>query len=203
MNEIARGPSQLPTTQAADGIPRLKWTLARFERLIDLGVFGKQDRIELIEGELIPMAAKGNRHERVRGRLAFWISRHVADGLIVYSEPGWRPGGDRYLEPGIIVCPEAFDGNEVPPAEVLLLIEVSDTSLAYDTGLKAETYATLGVREYWVVNARTLETTVHRDPKGSAYGEVTLVAANEVLAATHLPAISLCLDQLGVDRYQP
>ena len=199
MNEIARGPSQLPTTQAAEGWPRLKWTLAQFERLIEVGIFTEQDRIELIGGELIPMAAKGNRHERVRGKLSFWLARNVPDGVAVYPEPGWRPGGDRYLEPEILVCPERFHGHECSPCEVLLLIEVADTSLDYDTGLKASTYASLGVREYWVVNARTLETLVHRGPGAADFAETTVVPAMDELAPVLLPPMRLRLTNLELD----
>ena len=68
MNEIPRQPRMRPTTQAAEGVPRLRWTLAEFERLAELGIFTEEDRIELIEGELVPMSPKGNRHELVRGR---------------------------------------------------------------------------------------------------------------------------------------
>jgi Uma2 family endonuclease len=181
MNDIGHGPNELPTTQAADGWPRLKWSLAQFERLIELGILTERDRVELIDGELIPMASKGVRHERVRGKLAFRMTRHAPAGLVVYQEPGWRPGGDRYVEPEILVCPESCNSYDCPPSEALLLVEVSDTSLRYDTGLKAETYARLGDGEYWVVNARTLETIVHRDPAGDGYRDCQTLAAGAAL----------------------
>mgnify|MGYP001236542623 CR=1 FL=1 len=199
MNEIAPAPRPLPTTQAAEGLPRLRWTLAQFERLIELGIFTEDDRIELIDGELIPMAAKGNRHERIRGRLSFKLSRTVPQGLIVYSEPGWRPGGDRYLEPDIIVCPEAFDAPTVPPSEVLLLIEVSDTSLAYDAGLKARSYAALGVREYWVVDAVTLSTRVYRDPGADGYGARSDVRPAERLTPSLVPELAMAMSDLRLE----
>ena len=70
MNEIPRVPKIRPTTRVADGVPRLRWTLAEFERLAELGFFTDEDRIELIGGELVPMAPKGNRHELV------WVRSH-------------------------------------------------------------------------------------------------------------------------------
>ena len=64
MNEMAREPRKTrPTTQAADGVPRMRWTLTEFERLIEVGILTEEDRVELIQGELVPMASKGNRHE--------------------------------------------------------------------------------------------------------------------------------------------
>ena len=86
MNEIPRPPrSQHATTQAADGLPRLAWTLAEFERLSELGFFGgidrERERLELIDGELLPMNAKGARHEWVRGELLLHLVRKLNCGL--------------------------------------------------------------------------------------------------------------------------
>ena len=201
MNEITRPPrSQHATTQTADGLPRLKWTLAEFERLSELGFFGgiesERERIELVDGELLPMNAKGARHEWVRGELQNHLARQLPDGFRCYNEPGWRPGGDRYLEPEIIVCKAGFQPATVPPAEVLLLIEVADSSLLYDQGLKRKVYAKLCVAEYWVVNAKTLETTVYRDPQGESYGDIQAVSQEQTLTPSLLPALSVSLGAL-------
>ena len=201
MNEISRPPkSQHATTQAADGLPRLAWTLAEFERLSELGFFGgidrERERLELVDGELLPMNAKGARHERVRGELQNVLAARLPKGFRLYNEPGWRPGGDLYLEPEMVICKAGFDPSSVPPGQVLLLIEVADTSLKYDAGLKAKIYASLGVREYWVVNAKTLATTVHLDPAQDGYRKIHLVAVDGVLAPVALPKFSVCLKEL-------
>ena len=201
MNEITRPPrSQHATTQTADGLPRLKWTLVEFERLSELGFFGgidsERERIELVDGELLPMNAKGARHEWVRAVLHKKLLLSLGAGFDVYSEPGWRPGGDRYLEPEIIICRAGFQPATVPPAEVLLLIEVADSSLLYDQGLKRKVYAKLCVAEYWVVNAKTLETTVYRDPQGESYGDIQAVSQDQTLTPSLLPALSVSLGAL-------
>lgn len=201
MNDHTR-PSQHRTTTAADGLPRLCWTLAEFERLSVLGFFGgiegPREPVELVDGEILPMHAKGGRHEWVRSEIQKELLLRLGRDFSVYSEPGWRPGGDLYLEPELIVCRAGLKPSEVPPAEVLLLIEVADSSLAYDTGLKARIYARLGIGEYWVVNARTLETLVHLHPQGEAFSDVKSVAADVMLAPTRLPAISFSLGSLGL-----
>jgi Uma2 family endonuclease len=202
MNEFA-SPPQHPTTQTADGLPRLRWSLAEFERLSDLGFFGgiegPRERVELIDGELLPMHAKGGRHEWVRGEIQHYLSSHLGAEFRSYSEPGWRPGGDLYLEPEMIVCRAGFRPATVPPTEVLLLVEVADSSLAYDRGLKARIYARLGVAEYWVVNARTLETHVHLSPAGEGYTSITAVGPRSVLRPSLLPHIEISLGSLGLD----
>lgn len=201
MNEIQRLPrSQHATTRAADGLPRLAWTLAEFERLSELGFFGgadrERERLELLDGELVPMNAKGARHEWVRGELFLDLVRKLSEDYALYSEPGWRPGGDLYFEPDMIICRSGLQPAAVPPAQVLLLIEVSDTSLEYDTGLKARAYARLGVREYWVVNAKTLYTLVHVRPGAGGYASVSSIGPSETLAPLALPALTIALGTL-------
>ena len=72
------------------------------------------------------------------------------------------------------------------------------SSLAFDTATKAAQYAALGVREYWVVNAVTLATRVHRGPISSGYGDIHTVAANEPLAALLIPALTISLADLKI-----
>lgn len=202
MNEIARPPHWHDTTQAADGLPRLRWTLDEFERLSELGFFGgidrERERLELVDGELLPMQAKGGRHERVRLKLQKHITLALGAGFDVLGEPGWRPGQGLYLEPEMIVCPLGFNFDTVPPAEVLLAIEVADSSLRYDKGVKAHIYARLGVREYWVIDANTLETTVHLSPMAEGYATVSAHAPDATLTPTLLPTLALSLGGLCI-----
>lgn len=203
MNEISRPPrSQHATTQAADGLPRLAWTLAEFERLSELGFFGgidrERERLELVDGELVPMHAKGGRHEWVRGELQHHLSALLPEGHRIFGEPGWRPGGELYLEPEMMVCRSGLPPSTVPPSEVLLLIEVADSSLRYDSATKARIYARLGVREYWVVNAKTLETIVHLEPGAEGYGKISTHGPSETLAPLALPQLAVSLGALKI-----
>lgn len=202
MNEITRIRSPHATTQAADGLPRLKWSLNEFERLSELGFFGgidgERERVELVDGEIVPMQSKGARHERVRGRLLNHLMRQVPERLVVYSEPGWRPGGDYYFEPEMIVCDARFEPDTVAPADVLLLVEVSDSSIRYDEVTKAGVYAMLGVREYWVVDAKKLSTTVHTEPAARSYGKLISVKSSEVLKPLFVPGFSVSIGSLGI-----
>jgi Uma2 family endonuclease len=197
MNELSREPKTRATTQAAEGVPRLRWTLAEFERLGELGIFREDDRIELIEGELVPMSPKGNRHEVLRDELMNWmIERLPGQGIRLSVEIGWRPGGDIYVEPDILICPKSFKGPTVPATEVLLAIEVADSSLRFDTTTKARLYATLGIREYWVIDARTMVTRVHREPGAAGYGSSVEVPPSDVLTPVLVPSLALRLTEL-------
>jgi Uma2 family endonuclease len=199
MNEIPRAPKIRPTTRAADGVPRLRWTAAEFERLAELGFFTADDRIELIGGELVPMAPKGNRHERLCGALHTWLRRNLSRKYDYHPEPGWHADEANYFEPDFLFGPEGFDRTSIKPTDVLLLIEVAHTSLAFDTTTKASQYATLGVREYWVMDAVTLATRVHREPSAEHYGSIIVAAPNDTLVPHLLPPTTIRLADLKLD----
>jgi Uma2 family endonuclease len=199
MNELLHQPKTRPTTQAAEGVPRLRWTLAEFERLAELGIFTEEDRIELIGGELVPMSPKGNRHELVRDELTDLLIQQLPRAMRLSSEIGWRPDADTYLEPDMLVYSRTFKGVSVPGAEVLLAIEIAGSSMKFDTTAKARVYASLGVREYWVVNAKTLVTKVHRGPSAQAYDSAIEVPPSEALLPLLIPSLAVRLADLSLD----
>ncbi len=199
MNELSPQPRVRPTTQAAEGVPRLRWTLAEFDRLTELGILTEDDRIELIGGELVPMSPKGNRHENVKTKLLNALARKLPDGLEIAVELGWRPNDDNYLEPDILIFNSAPDPGRVPPSEVLLAIEVAASSFAYDAGQKSLVYAALGVSDYWVIDAVTLTARVHREPSPAGYARITEVRRSETLTPLMVAAIAQRLDDLRLD----
>ena len=201
MNEIIRhdpvGERIWPTTQAADGVPRLRWTTKDFDRLTELGVFAVDDRIELIGGELVPMAAKGDHHEIVRTKLQNWLIRRLPAVVNATEEMGWRPNSETYLEPDLMYYPSAAPVPYVPAEQVLLIIEVSHSSIWIDLGLRAKIMAGLGVRDYWVVNAIKHDITVHRDPAADGFTDVRIVAPKERIVPLFVPELALRMADLG------
>ena len=81
---------------------------------------------------------------------------------------------------------------------MLLAVEIADSSLSYDRGRKAKLYAELGVRDYWVINAVTLETRIFRDPSPEGYVTMIDVAADATLTPLLLPALALSLRSLDL-----
>ena len=178
----------------------MRWTLAEFERLTELGILAEDDRIELIGGELVPMSPKGNRHEMVRGALLNWLRRNLPDEFDIHAEPGWRADANNYFEPNFLIGPAGCSPVSTRPEDVVLLIEVAHSSLAFDTSTKADQCASLGVREYWVVNVVSLETRVHRGPATAGYAEKITIAPDESLTALLVASLSLRLADLRLDR---
>src|ERR1700722_675530 len=180
MNETFVAPRR-PPTQAADGLPRWRWTVDEIERMAAEGYFQENDRFELLGGEIVPMSPKGRRHEIIRGELTLRLARSTPKDIFVVSEPQFNLADDTYLNPDILVHPASLKTPDVRGADALLVIEVADPSLRYDLNTKAPIYATHGVREYWVINAGTLSTMVHKEPSDQAYGFVQEVAPNAML----------------------
>jgi Uma2 family endonuclease len=198
MNELPHRFRVRPTTQAAEGVPRLRWTLAGFERLTELGVLTEDDRIELIGGELVPMSPKGNRHENLKALLADAMYRRLPNTILLTMDMGWYPDSDTYIEPDILVYKRVSDPSRVPAAEVLLAIEIAVSSLAYDTGRKSEIYAALGVADYWVVNAATLGTRLHRGLSAGRYTSVVELPPDNSLVPLLLPSLAVKLADLNL-----
>ena len=142
------------------------------------------------------MSPKGIRHETVRGELGLWLSRNIPEDMRVYIETGWRADTANYLEPDIIIFPASVKLEALPGADVVLIIEVAHSSLRYDLDRKAKIYAGLGVREYWVVDANTLQTRVHREPAGESYGKASDHQKDETLIPALLPALAVSLGAL-------
>ena len=194
--------SQPATTQAAEGLPRRKWTLAEIELLSEQGVFGgvdrERERFELIGGEIVPMSAKGAFHEDVKIALNIYWARALPFGLNMAQETTLRHLPDDVREPDFVFWPSNVPLRDLKPSDVQLLVEISDSSLGYDLGPKAAYYAGLGLPDYWVIDAKRLVTHVHRQPAGNAYASITRFTHTERLVPSVLPFLAACLAELGL-----
>jgi Uma2 family endonuclease len=199
MNEVFLNPPKRPTTQAADGLPRWSWTVAEIEQLAAAGFFHEDERLELLGGEIVPMSPKGRRHEIIRTKLAFRFIKLAPDDVFVASEPQFNLSPDTYVVPDLLVCPSAIAPYDLRGAEALLVVEVADTSLNYDMRTKVPLYASHGVPEYWVINAKTLMTMVHREPAGTSYGFVREISSDTQLAPVLVPSLTIALDAIVKD----
>jgi Uma2 family endonuclease len=158
------------------------------------GVLPRSNRVELIGGELIDMGSEGALHLPLRVRLTNWLIRRLPEDFMVNPDGVVRLSDTEWPEPDISVFPSSIDPLNVRGGDLLLVIEISDTSLAFDLGEKAALYARRGVREYWVVDATTGRTHIHLRPEGEAWQSVSLHEPHDVLQATLLAAVSLTIE---------
>jgi Uma2 family endonuclease len=198
MNEaVVRHPR--PTTRAAEGLPRWSWSVSEIERMAAGGYFREDDRFELVGGEIVPMSPKGRRHEIIRGAVALRFSRGTRESVFVVSEGQFNLADDTYTLPDVLVHPTAIKTPDVRGKDALLVIEVAETSLAYDRGMKARLFASHGVREYWVINAVTLVTAVHTHPSETGYGDIKQIGPDSLLSPSLIPAFAISLATIDVD----
>jgi Uma2 family endonuclease len=189
-----------PTTQAAEGLPRWRWTVSEIERMAADGYFHEDDRFELVGGDIVPMPPnRERRHEIIRAVLAFRFARATPDGLIVGSVPQFNLAEDTFLLPDVLVHHTAVKIPDVRGTDALLVVEVAETSIAYDLGMKARLYASYGVREYWVINAATLATAVHTGQSTAGYGEIKEIGPDDMLSPTLVPELAISLGTIDVD----
>jgi Uma2 family endonuclease len=196
MNELFNLARQRPTTQTADGLPRWRWTVAEIERMTAAGYFHEDERFELLGGEIVPMSPKGRRHEIIRLKLGYRFTKLASEDVFVAPEPQFNLSSDTYLVPDLLVHPTAIATPDVRGGDALLVVEVAETSLAYDLKTKAMLYAAHGVPEYWVINAATLVTAVHTQPSGSAYASAPEIGPDTLLVPTRVPSLAISLDML-------
>ena len=157
------------TTTAAEGLPRRRFTVADLEAMVAAGVLDADERVELIGGELVPMSPKGDSHEDVKVSLVdHWIRRRT-DDTAVAQETAFRPSEFDYFEPDIMIFPRAVPRRALGARDILLIVEIDDTSLRYDRTQKALFYARLGIRELWVIDAVKRTTHVFLEPSADGY----------------------------------
>lgn len=184
------------TTTAAEGLPRRPFTVAELEQMVAAGILDEDERIELIGGEVVPMSPKGNHHEVVKAALnAYWVPRLPGD-LMVVTETTFRFTKDTYLEPDFVFYPKASGISGLSAGTARLVVEIADSSLAYDLGLKARLYAGFGIAELWVVNAVTLQARIHRDPTPTGYRTIADLPPGERLVPVLEPSLAVTLSEL-------
>jgi Uma2 family endonuclease len=176
--------------------------VAEIEKMAEDGYFREDDRFELVGGEIVPTPWKGPRREVIRGELTMRLVRRTPDGIFVVWKPQFNLADDTYLRPDTLGHPAMIRTPTVRGSDALLVVEVTDTSdtgLHYHLNIKVAVYAAHGVREYWVINAGTLTTTVHRKPSGKTYESVDEVAPGSMLFPSLVPAFAISLNSLGLD----
>jgi Uma2 family endonuclease len=189
-------------TMAAEGFPRRAFTVEDISRMIEAGVIREDEKFELIEGEIVMMAAKGVVHERIKSALIIAVVRALPDDLTVGVEATLRLTNTVMLEPDIAVFPKGLFKKssagfaQLDPGEAHLVIEVAASSLAYDKGLKARLYARHRVREFWVIDANERTTWVHTGPSGDGWSSVVECGPKDALTTSALPRFSITLGEI-------
>ncbi|MGA0597337.1 Uma2 family endonuclease [Enterovirga sp. CN4-39] len=185
-------------TRALDGYARRAFSVAEFERMFETGILDDSENLELIEGEIVPMAAKNHVHERVKSTILLTLARGLPPELWLGVESSLEMSEMTLVEPDLVIYPKRLKLREVRGPDILLAVEVADTSFGFDRNQKARLYAGYGVQELWVVEANSRTTYVHRWPGRGGWASIVEVPASGVVRpqAADLEGISFRLGEL-------
>jgi Uma2 family endonuclease len=175
-------------------LPKRRFTVDEYYRMAEVGILGPHERVELIEGEIIEMAAIGSRHAGCVNGLTRLLVRSVGDhGLVAVQNPV-RLSDLSEPEPDVAVLRPREDNYTMAhpgPADVLLMIEVADTTAGFDRGTKAPLYALARIPEYWLVDIQADCVDVHRDPTDAGYRHVRKQRRGDVLRPLAFPDLEV------------
>jgi len=151
-----------------------RFTVDEFHRMAETGILAPDERVELINGEIVEMTPMGPRHASRTRAIGRWLDRLLADEAVVsmqlpvslgFAEPYPDVSVARWRE-------DLYEEAHPTPAEVLLLVEVADSTVLYDRNEKSAMYAQAGIAEYWVVDLPRDSVAVFRLPESGRYTEV-------------------------------
>ena len=165
-----------------------------YYKMAEAGILTREDRVELIDGEIIDLTAIGSPHAALTTRLVRCFARTAADGLTLLSvQNPLRLDDFNEPEPDLMLLrPRADDyrANHPGAADVLLLVEISDRSLTYDRGAKLTLYAKFGVPEVWIIDIAGSAVEIYRQPNDGGY-EFRERKAGGTIAPALVPVVAI------------
>jgi Uma2 family endonuclease len=179
--------------------PRWRFTVDAFERMIEAGVFREDDRVELLDGEVVAMAALGRRHAEAVRNCNHGFSRRAGDGAVVdvQNPLDLRPHARPEPDVALLRPPQARYRGRLPTAEdVLLVVEVAETSLTTDRDAKVPLYARAGIPEAWLINLVHDVVLVYREPTADGYRVVQTIRRGETVSPLAFPDWAIPVDEL-------
>ena len=184
--------------EAAFAPTRRKLDVNEYCRMAEAGILGKEDRVELIDGSLIDMAPIGQDHEATVNGLTEALVMACARRAIVSTQNSIRLDRWNAPQPDLAVLRRRADfyatGERPGPADVLLLVEVANSSLRFDRTVKLPLYARAGIAELWIVDMKRRVLEAHRNPAGDSYRETDTHQPGDQLALLLAPEIVVRLD---------
>lgn len=180
-------------TRAAEGFDRRAFTVSEVLRMQEAGILSEEERYELIEGEIALMQAKRPLQETLKSALSIHMARALPEAPWMGFESTLYLSDDTFVEPDIVLYPRAFSREGPKGADILLVVEVASSSLAYDRGFKADLHAKHGIQEYWVVDAEARTPYRFTDPHSKSWRRRTERGPDEALTHPALPDFSIRL----------
>jgi len=204
---VSERPGPVPTT-GADEPRRRRWTVAEYERMAEVGLLGPEERVELIDGEIIQISPQNSPHATSVSLTYDALRSASGRGFYVRQQLPLRLSATVQPEPDLaVVSGSARDYRSAHPDAALLVVEISDTTLAFDRGVKTSLYASAGVADYWLLDLGASRLEVRRDPipmasepHGYGYRSVTLFQPGDRVSPLAAPRLRVAVADLLPER---
>jgi Uma2 family endonuclease len=177
---------------------RLRFSVDEYYRMIELGMLKDYEKAEIIEGELIKKMTIGDRHAAIVNSLTRFFVKNVSDDVLVSVQNPVRLSDYNEPEPDVTLADlRKYDGKRHPrPSEIILIVEVSDSTLKYDRDVKLSLYAEAEIPEVWIVNLPNDIIEVHQKPSIGIYQLAKIFKRGETVASEILSDLSIAADEV-------
>lgn len=173
---------------------RHHFTVDDYYRMAKAGLFAPERRVELLEGQIIDMMPIGPFHSGVVNRLSRYFNSICNGRWLVTTQNPVRLERYSELQPDVVLVSPAADDyilRHPTPEDVLLLVEVADSSVEYDEGAKLAAYGKAGIAEYWVVNLQEQQVQIYRDPHYTGYARTVVLKPGEIASPAAFPDVQV------------
>lgn len=176
-----------------------RFTVEEYERMVEVGILGADSRVELLDGEIVAMSPIKPPHASITDRMNDFLVRRRGERALVKVANPLRLVPRSEPEPDLLIARYRSDFYaEAHPtaADTFVVIEVSDSSLRMDLGVKVPIYARQGIPEVWIVDIAGKRVLVHADPVDGRYREVRTAVVGETLTPQALPDLMITVDEI-------
>jgi Uma2 family endonuclease len=161
------------------------WTVADYHRMAETGILDEDERVELLEGKIIWMSAKGTAHSSAVRRIDKLLQIRLGNQALISIQEPIKLNQRSEPEPDVAVVqidPLDYADHHPTPSEVYLIIEVADSSLKFDCETKGKAYAQAGIADYWVIDVVDRQLYVFREPNEEGYQSKVILGENEMIS---------------------
>ena len=190
---MAQAPAAVTETTNTRVPTRRLFTVEEFERMGEVGILHEDDHIELIEGEIIEMAAKGDPHILCIVRSIRLFNQQLAEDLWLAVQDPIRLGRRSKPEPDLLVYRMPAGTSQVAPnaENTLLVVEVADSSLRYDRDTKFPLDARAGIPEAWLFDLANARIERHNGPRADGYAQIVVAGRGETVESLVVPGLKI------------
>ena len=178
---------------------RRKFTVEQYHKMSESGIFEEDDRVELIRGEIIEMSPIGTKHAGCVNRLVRLFSRIMGERVIIAPQNPVILNNNSEPQPDVALLKprdDFYENAHPQPEDVLLLIEVSDSTVKYDREEKIPLYAQAKIIEVWLVDMNEESVEVFREPKQDEYEDIKKFMRGESLEIQMFPDVNITVDEI-------